>query len=467
MLRQWQSECSDMAIDKYSRKQNHFFCQATPGAGKTVLAANIASKLLQSDMVDLVLCFSPSLTIADGIKKTFSKFLKCTFNGGLGSIGQSLTYQSIQFLNDDFWRAIRKHRVFVVFDEIHHCSGYESESANIWGQQILTKIQGLATYTLAMSGTPWRSDSLPIVLAEYSAPNGQLLVDYQYTLKRAIIDKVCRAPKIVLVDSERLTVTSKGQSESFSSILEMLNRTKATYQSVIHNQEAMEHLLELGCKKLAEIRQLTPKAGGLVVAASVEHAQKIKKILALKYSQTVSIVTYRHEAPLAEIEHYRNGCTQWIVSVGMISEGTDIPRLQVCCHMSSVKTELYFRQVLGRILRVNGKVNQQAWLFTFAEQSLIEFSEQIEKDIPASCMFAEIASPIGYEVEAPANNSNTPVLCEKIEKIASQLRWNQKSIPICDDTYQDLLYTLDELRLGSFKQRVIAAFADYKCFGET
>jgi superfamily II DNA or RNA helicase len=180
---------------------NHFFCQATPGAGKTVLAATIASKLLQGGMVDLVLCFSPSLTVSEGIKRTFSQTLNCTFNGSLGTIGQSLTYQSIQFLNDEFWKTLRNYRVFVVFDEIHHCSGSGIENANVWGQQVLTKIQGLATYTLAMSGTPWRSDSLPIVMGEYSDPGGQILVDYQYTLKQAIEDKVCRSPKIVLIDN--------------------------------------------------------------------------------------------------------------------------------------------------------------------------------------------------------------------------------------------------------------------------
>ncbi len=354
MLRAWQRECSERALRKFKDNHRHFFCQATPGAGKTVLAATIASRLLQDDMVDLVLCFSPSLTVSNGIKGTFSNTLNCTFNGGLGSIGQSLTYQSIQFLHDEFWQTLRNRRVFVVFDEIHHCSGSDVENANVWGQQVLTKIQGLATYTLAMSGTPWRSDALPIVLGEYSDPEGQLQVDYQYTLKQAIADKVCRSPKLVLVDNEHLSVISDEKVESFSSILEMLKQTKTSYQSVIHNQEAMEYLLGLGCKKLAELRSQSPDAGGLVVASSVQHAQNIAKILSQKYSQTVSIVTYRHEEPLAEIERYRRSHTQWIVSVGMISEGTDIPRLQVCCHISSVKTELYFRQVLGRILRVNG-----------------------------------------------------------------------------------------------------------------
>ncbi|TOE91464.1 DEAD/DEAH box helicase, partial [Vibrio parahaemolyticus] len=185
-----------------------------------------------------------------------------------------------------------------------------------------------------------------------------------------------------------------------------------SYQSVIHNQEAMEYLLGLGCKKLAELRSQSPDAGGLVVASSVQHAQNIAKILSQKYSQTVSIVTYRHEEPLAEIERYRRSHTQWIVSVGMISEGTDIPRLQVCCHISSVKTELYFRQVLGRILRVNGSISQQAWLYTFAEQNLIEFSERIEQDIPESCMFAKASSTLEFELEDQCTSLNEKDLLE-------------------------------------------------------
>ena len=457
MLREWQSECSDRALEKYQSNCSHFFCQATPGAGKTVLAANIASRLLQSDMVDLVLCFSPSLTVSDGIKRTFSSRLKCTFNGGMGSVGQSLTYQSIQFLNDEFWQTLRNHRVFVVFDEIHHCSGSEVENANIWGQQVLTKIQGLATFTLALSGTPWRSDSLPIVMGEYSDPDGQLLVDYQYTLKQAIADGVCRTPKIVLVDNEHLSVSNSEKVESFSSILEMLKQTKAPYQSVIYNQEAMEYLLGLGCERLEKVRLRSPNAGGLIVAASVQHAQTIKEVLSQKLGQTVSIVTYRHEEPLAEIERYRQSDAQWIVSVGMISEGTDIPRLQVCCHMSSVKTELYFRQVLGRILRVNNTINQQAWLFTFAEQSLIEFSERVEQDIPESRLYVSMGKPIETEFSGRGNSLSVALPLESPKGGRTTVSW-ESSIDSSNSLY-GTLGTFDELRLGAFKQRVISAFS--------
>lgn len=457
MLRVWQSECATHAILKYCSGSRHYFCQGTPGAGKTTLAAEIASRLIKADMVDIVLCFSPALTVAEGIKQTFSHQLKRSFNGQLGSVGQSLTYQSLQFLSDEFWLALKHLRVFVVFDEIHHCAGNSFNNTNAWGQQILSKIQHLATYTLAMSGTPWRTDLLPIVMTQYTDPEGELLVDYQYTLKQAVKDKVCRAPKIVLVDNQKLSITSKlNEQQCFASIHEYLTETKASYQSIIHNQNAMKYILALGCVKLAEIRKVSSTAGGLVVAASVRHAHIIAKMLIEEHQQTVSIVTYLDETPLAEIQRFREGRTQWIISVGMVSEGTDIPRLQVCCHLSSIKTELYFRQVLGRILRVNKSLNQEAWMYTFAEPSLVTYAEEIERDIPESCLYSYINEP--FTKNKP--NFSSEKIAHKDHMIVpdevSDLQFGDKKIvktmPMSSE------HCFNEVILGEFRRRVISAF---------
>jgi superfamily II DNA or RNA helicase len=66
----------------------------------------------------------------------------------------------------------------------------------------------------------------------------------------------------------------------------------------------------------------------------------------------------------------------------MISEGTDIPRLQVCCHLSRIKTELHFRQVLGRVLRVSRAKNQEAFLYMPAEPTLVDYAERVAEHIP-------------------------------------------------------------------------------------
>jgi superfamily II DNA or RNA helicase len=120
------------------------------------------------------------------------------------------------------------------------------------------------------------------------------------------------------------------------------------------------------------------------VAASVEHAMLIATILENTCGEIPAIVTYMHEDSQQTIQQFRNANTKWIVSVGMISEGTDIPRLQVCCHLTRVKTELYFRQVLGRILRVQNNAHEDALLLMPAEPKLMEFAHRIAEDIPSS-----------------------------------------------------------------------------------
>ncbi|MBD1388389.1 MULTISPECIES: DEAD/DEAH box helicase [Echinimonadaceae] len=389
MLRGWQQECAQRVEQKFTYDEAHFFLQATPGSGKTFLAAEVAKRLHQNRQIDLVLCFAPSKEVCNGITATFSKHLGCSFDGGLGTLGKCLTYQAIQFLPESFWQTLSRYRVFVVFDEIHHCST-GSVQANMWGQMIMRRVQSLASYTLAMSGTPWRSDELPIALAKYTNPEGELVVDYQYGLKQAVADGVCRIPKIVLVDNQ---VESRSQNEGvkqFSSLQQMLKETKHSYRSVVEEPNALKYLLKLACLKLAGIRQQSLNAGGLVVASSVAHANEIAHLLTSEFGQSVCVVTYQKERPHQQIESFRHSKLQWIVSVGMISEGTDIPRLQVCCHVSTVRTELYFRQVLGRILRVNQAPNQEAWLYTFAERRLIEYAQRVQDDLPESCSLVTI-----------------------------------------------------------------------------
>jgi superfamily II DNA or RNA helicase len=126
---------------------------------------------------------------------------------------------------------------------------------------------------------------------------------------------------------------------------DLLKSSRCTYQQLLENLTLIRYLVEQSHKALKTLRRVQPNAGGLIVAASVEHAVLIATILESICGESPTVVTYLHDESQQAIQHFRDGQTRWIVSVGMISEGTDIPRLQVCCHLTRVKTELYFRQV--------------------------------------------------------------------------------------------------------------------------
>jgi hypothetical protein len=259
-----------------------------------------------------------------------------------------------------------------------------------------------------------------------------------------------------LVDNEKLILSSnKKQPKNFTSITDLLSEPTVNYNLILNDKKAILHLLNLGCEKLKTIRTVNGGAGGLIVAASISHAEQILKVLTEDLHQSAVLVS--HKIPDAQriIETFKQARTEWIVSVGMISEGTDIPRLQVCCHLSNIKTELYFRQVLGRILRINEAFNQEAWLYTFAEDNLTGYARQIEKDIPDS--FLLIKSPKTKEYKKrptspvvttpPTNNPPTDV---------SSLNFSDEGKTTKPKISTPILFGID--LLGKYRKEVISVF---------
>jgi superfamily II DNA or RNA helicase len=376
-LRRWQHECIKLALEKYKSGQNHFLAQATPAAGKTFMTASLANRLLKNNEIDLVLCFSPSKIVASEFSTVLSDITQYSFDGKIGAKGQSITYHKMSHLDEDFWSLFDKFRVLAVFDEIHHCS-----DENAWGEEITKNIQDKATHTLALTGTPWRSDHVPISLSKYCSVEGKIKCDYVYGLADAIRDNVCRMPKIIALDNDEITLTKSNVTKSYNSFGELLSDSSFTYIELIQDENVILSLIKRADKQLDFIRKSNPNAGGLIVACSVNHAEQITGILEEKLNEIADIVSYKEDNPPEKIQQYKQGTKKWIVSIGMVSEGTNIPRLQVCCHLTNIRTELHYRQILGRILRVTDAKNQEATLFMPAEPRLIEYAYRISEDIP-------------------------------------------------------------------------------------
>ncbi|MGF1728731.1 DEAD/DEAH box helicase [Photobacterium kasasachensis] len=380
-LRNWQASCIDLALENYSKGQKHFLCLATPGAGKSTMAAVLAKKLLSNLQVDFVICFSPSKAIAHGLTDTFERVLGNKFDGRLGAKGQSLTYHSLNHLDRSFWQLFHDFRVLVVLDEIHHCAGDTFERANAWGQVILKNVQEHAAYTLALTGTPWRTDAIPICLASYSHDTDQIICDFVYGLNEAVNDHVCRVPTVILFENSKV-VSSDQKNRIFCSIKEYIEAPGTSYSNLLKNEKAINHVFNQALKKLHTVQKTYKNAAGLIVAESVKHTKQICRILKIEFSISPKLVTYEEQHSQHIIDTFRTSSDEWIVSVGMVSEGTDIPRLRVCCHFSNVKTELYFRQILGRIMRNTDGKRTQAWLYTLAHPQLVEYAHRLQDEVP-------------------------------------------------------------------------------------
>ncbi len=454
MLRGWQQHCLEQAIIAY-QAQPHFLVLACPGAGKTKLAAHVAKQLITNDQIDYVVCFSPSRIVASGIEEAFKSVLERPFHGRLGSVGASRTYHSLisanQLIND-----LRNSRVLVVFDEIHHCAGDGVSESNSWGLHLLTSIQELATYTLSLTGTPWRTDTLPLPFARYADPEGNILCDFSYGLAEAIRDGVCRMPKVTAIDIEDITVKRQQEFTTHQDIAALLESGKLGYRDLIKHPEIIEYLLGKGVSKLAELRQASPRAGGLIVASSYEHALQIQELLASVFGKMATVVSCYQDDSADLIDDFKNGETEWIISIAMIAEGTDIPRLQVCCHLTDVTTELYFRQITGRVIRTTPDQENQAYLYMLAEPSLVEYAERLNEDVPGCYVYEgseqvrgaaiEVCSePAGYCGASTYTNANQGISAPEIASLGLYEQENSKSVSF-------------EVNLKSFRERLLASY---------
>lgn len=425
-LRQWQSTCIRKALTKYNSGYHHFLCLATPASGKTRMASTLAGLLLQKNKIDLVLCFSPSVIVATDFQDALEQQIQTPMDGRLGSKGQSLTYQSMLHQDDKFWALFDRYRILTIFDEIHHCAGDSQENANAWGDQIIQLIQGRAAFTMALTGTPWRSDRIPISLASYTQED-KVHCDFIYGLRDAVADNVCRAPAITLIDNDRICIHQGGEEKVFTCFAGLLKHSDCSYQELISNEALITYLLEQSSKKLHTLRNQHPNAGGLIVAASVEHAYRIADILQQRLGETSMIATYMEDDPQATIAAFRAGSEPWIISVGMVSEGTNIPRLRVCCHLTRVKTELHFRQVLGRILRMDGIHDGDGYLYVPAEPSLAEYAGRVIEEIPGTGTLRRdlMPTPVVADDSKPVTQSEPP----SVEAKSLHLDFNEQPSP--------------------------------------
>lgn len=465
-LRKWQSECVDKAIEQYVNGETHFLTLATPGAGKTFMASELTNRLLKRNFVDLIICFSPSSIVSQDFTESLQRKTQERFDGLMGSKGRSLTYQNLQFLDVSFWQLFERFKVFVIFDEIHHCAGSNVENANAWGEQIILNIQDKAKFTLALTGTPWRSDTAPIVLSNYMHPSNKISCDFVYGLAEAIKDNVCRIPQIVAVDNNNISVVDNEETKTFNSFKTLLCQSIIPYKEVIENTAVIKYVISSANQRLTSIRKESPNAAGLIVASSVEHARNISTLMKTYINEDSVVVTYRENEPTNIIQEFRHAQSKWIISVGMISEGTNIPRLQICCHLTNIKTEMHFRQILGRILRVTGSKNQEAVMYMPAEPKLLEYAYRVKQDVPFEADIVKFEKMRSKpQIEDKINNKISTTL--KFDNKKTKL--NQSEIKLGDTEhfvdavpFEQVKETSDKHFLTSSYEQVVNIFGRFQ-----
>jgi len=90
------------------------------------------------------------------------------------------------------------------------------------------------------------------------------------------------------------------------------------------------------------------------------HAAQVARVIQRITHSKPSVIVSDDEIATDNVEVFRKAKTEWLVSVRQVSEGTDIKRLQVLCYFTTAKTQLFFRQLIGRVSRVRYEKGEDA-----------------------------------------------------------------------------------------------------------
>ncbi|MFF4779394.1 DEAD/DEAH box helicase family protein [Microtetraspora fusca] len=380
-LREWQAQARSAF---YSMGHRDFLVAATPGAGKTRFALTLARELLDARTAEKVVIVVPTDALrrqwADAGAELGLSLMPVSVPEDYDKAGYDgcvLTYAQVaRGVGADLVRRLTRKPTLALLDEVHHAGENKS-----WGEGLTHALEN-AVFRLALTGTPWRRDnSSPIPFVNYTDA-GKVIVDYAYEYGVAVADGVCRRIEFHAYDGEaqwvdcgkisRAELGADLKDDDVSAVLDAILKPDHSW---------MPALLEQAVRALEELRLEVPDAGGLVVAErqwmAEAYARKLKELTGEEPIIAVS------DDPDAKnnIDRFRKGKTKWLVAVRMVSEGVDIPRLAVGVYAAKVRTPLFFRQVVGRFVRIREGEEFNARLFIPAIPALMAHAREIEEEL--------------------------------------------------------------------------------------
>ena len=379
-LRDWQGRAVQAAL---TRSGQDFLAMATPAAGKTRFALRVAHQYLSDGAAQRIVVVCPT------------NHLRVQWAQSAGSVGIQLdpaltneqpweardyhgavvTYQQVCLAPDAFDRACRQRPTIVILDELHHAGDGKE-----WGTALKQAFES-AVFRLGLSGTPFRSDNNPIPFVKYE--RGVSRTNFAYGYQDAIRDGVCRPIYFPSYEGE-LAWKSDGQRFQATFADELTDqRQHERLKTALLHEDWLGQVVTDAHRQLNALRSVDhPDAGGLIVAMNQDHARQIVRLVQRITGQSAALAISDDPAASAIITRFAGSRSPWLVAVNMVSEGVDIPRLRVGVYATNVSTEMYFRQVVGRFVRMQAGLPrpQKAWLYLPKDPTLVEYAQAIKAE---------------------------------------------------------------------------------------
>lgn len=449
--RVWQSECKETYqesiethINRHSENegafpQHRFTIYAGTGSGKTKASAYVAASMLNSHHIKYVVVVCPNRCIKRKTRDDFLNFFgidlvsannKFTSRYADGippaKQGYILTYGHMMSNPRLHKRICSYGPTMVIFDEVHHLGDHEDKE---WSKSAL-KAFGDVPFVVAMTGTPWRTDDVRIPFVTYDpTPRKGVMrfmadpksgTGYTYSLARAVNDGVCRFPQfmwhngVVKIrlpqdnDAGKENVIVVSFDDKVNDTLSAARLRGAVLYGTPTRREMLIQALDI-CRR--ERRRVGIFLGGDTQAddtPTIDAKERLPSELAEMgiNASEYEIITSDDDDAQRKIAEFGQSDKWIMISVNMMSEGTDNPELSALIFLTSITTKQSMVQRIGRALRSRGKDDpyQTALIFMFRHPGCVEFAQEILDEIDVDLILRKSRDPGEGGGEGPGAN---------------------------------------------------------------
>nr|WP_225224786.1 DEAD/DEAH box helicase family protein [Cellulomonas sp. JH27-2] len=375
-LRYYQERAVAAAIDELLRGRHRTLLSLATGTGKTVIAYNVALKLLRSRYARRVLFLADRVGLRDQAYNSFSALgnERGVIDGPDLPLQRSVhfgIYQGLFAVAPDGRRVFEQYPAdyfdLIIIDECHR-SGYGD-----WAE-ILDYFAD--AFHLGLTATPKRTDSIDTYetfAGENRDANGEPVPAFEYSLGQGLEDgflATYRVHKIETnVDANGLHIGEEVARGAELIVPEDATVRDAYAQSQFEREIVLPDRTRVMCEHLATmLRRFGANDKTIVFCVTAEHAERVRTHLQAmlgpdtgKAMYAARIVGEERDAHALLAEFQLSSSSEPVVAttVDLLTTGIDAPSVRNIVFMKPVASSTVFKQIIGRGTRLDPSTGKE------------------------------------------------------------------------------------------------------------
>jgi len=409
--RPFQAEMANRALELAESGQKVLVADVHAGSGKTEGYDLAALALWRAGYIEQIAVFTPRLNLARQAELDWKK-LRATMpaptfgpitrrpnvtpllkavEGGEMPFGYSTTYGSLMALPQLHFDFAKLGKTLVIFDEAQQLGDDEAfPGQGTRSARVARELAGHAAFTFVLSGTPYRADGNPLILADYLPADADgfralfshVRADYLAGVKAGYL---CRF-EATLHDGRGIWEYLGEEPETLE-----LSTMDRGIGKVLRQRGYWESLVDRFVDKLRDYQaEVHPETCGLIAAADQKHAVEIINYLRQAHREMRVLLAVSDElAAQDNLRHFQQGKADILVTVAMAHVGFDHQPIKVILPLTTVRSEAWLRQLFARGLRMwNGPDGQPiverglqtCWILAPDDPQMVAMVEQLRAE---------------------------------------------------------------------------------------